>query len=302
MKMRKPNIDFLGKRFWFLGFSATLVVVSIAAILIRGLSFGIEFQGGTVIDFTEAAGVTSAQMREAFSAAGVDGAQVQSTESDGYIVRTTQSDPDEASHTYNTVVAELGLDDDAGNVTTIGPGWGKNITDAAMLALLLSIAAILLYTALRFEYKMSVTAVIALVHDIIITLGVYALVGREVTPNTIAAVLTIVGYSLYDTIVVFHRIRENSQRLVKRSFMDMANDSINQVIVRSVNTSLTSLIPPLVMLFFGGETLKDFAFALVIGLTAGVYSSVGVASPIYAMWKEREPKFQALKKKYAKAS
>ncbi len=300
--MRRANIDFLGKRYWFLGFSATLIVLSIAALLIRGLSFGIEFQGGTVIDFASTADVTAEQLRDAFSAAGMDGAQVQSTEGGGYIVRTSESNPDVSNAAYSQVVDDLGLAGDAGNVTTIGPGWGKNITDAAMLAFVLSLAAILLYTSLRFEYKMSVTAVIALVHDIIITLGVYAMVGREVTPNTIAALLTIMGYSLYDTIVVFHRIRENGQRLVKRSFMEMANESINQVIVRSINTSLTSLIPPMAMLFFGGETLKDFAFALVIGLIAGVYSSVGVASPIYSMWKEREPKFQALKKKYAKAS
>jgi SecD/SecF fusion protein len=164
------------------------------------------------------------------------------------------------------------------------------------------VTAILFYTSLRFEYKMSVTAVIALIHDVIIVLGVYALSGREITPNTIAALLTIMGYSIYDTIVVFHRMRENSQRLVKQSFMSMANESVNQVIVRSMNTSITSLLPVLVLFFFGGETLKDFAFALVVGLLAGAYSSIGVASPIYAMWKEREPKFQALKKKYAKAS
>lgn len=300
--MRRLHIDFMGKRFWLLGFSGLLMVLSIAALLIRGLSFGIEFQGGTVVTFAEAPGVTTEQMREAFADAGVEGSQVQSTEDGGYIVRTSESDPDVANQAYREVLDTLDLPQGSADVTTIGPGWGANITDAALLALGMSIAAILLYTALRFEYKMSLTAVVALIHDIVLTLGIYALVGREVTPNTIAALLTIMGYSLYDTIVVFHRIRENSQRLVKQSFMDMANDSINQVIVRSLNTSVTSLIPPLVMIFFGGETLKDFAFALVIGLIAGAYSSVGVASPIYAMWKEREPKFQALKKKYAKAS
>jgi len=135
----------------------------------------------------------------------------------------------------------------------------------------------------------------------LITLGIYALLGYEVTPNTIAALLTILGYSLYDTIVVFHRIKENSQHLAKQSFMQMANESINEVIVRSLNTTITSLIPVLVMLFFGGETLKDFALALSIGLIVGAYSSIGVASPLYAMWKETEPKYSALKKKYAEA-
>jgi len=300
--MRRHTIDFMGVRWWFLGFSALLMVVSLAAIGIRGLEFGIEFQGGTVVTFTEVSGVGVEEMRAAFEGQGVASPQVQSTEDGGFIVRTTESDPDGATAHYRGVVEQLGLPDDAGDVTTIGPGWGRNITNAALLALTLSIAAILLYTSLRFEYKMAGTAVVALLHDVILTLGIYALVGREVTPNTIAALLTIMGYSLYDTIVVFHRIRENSQRLVKQTFMSMANDSINQVLMRSINTSITSLIPPIAMLLLGGETLKDFAFALVIGLVSGVYSSVGVASPIYAMWKEREPKFQALKKRYARAS
>lgn len=300
--MRRPYIDFLGLRWWFLGASALLVAISIAAIGVKGLTFGIEFQGGTVVTFTEAPGVDIDAMREAFVGADVENAQIQTTEDGGFIVRTSEDDPDTANKAYLAVVESLSLPEDAGTVTTIGPGWGDNITNAALMALGLSIVAILLYTSLRFEYKMAGTAVVALAHDVIIVLGIYCLAGREITPNTIAALLTILGYSLYDTIVVFHRIKENSQRLVKQSFMQMANDSINQVIARSINTSLTSLIPPLVMLFFGGETLKDFAFALAIGLVAGAYSSVGVAAPIFTMWKEREPKFAALKKRYADAS
>jgi len=300
--VRKLNFDFMGKRFWFLGFSALLMVLSIGALGVRGLEFGIEFQGGTVITFIDTEGVTTDEMRDAFEAQDVSSAQIQSTESGGFIVRTTEADPDIANDVYQAVIEDLALSNQAGDVTTIGPGWGRNITNAALLALLLSVTAILFYTSLRFEYKMAGAAVAALIHDIVLTLGVYALLGRELTPNTIAALLAIMGYSIYDTIVVFHRMRENSQRLVKQTFMSMANDSINQVFMRSLNTSLTSLIPPLVMLFFGGETLKDFAFALVIGLLAGAYSSIGVASPIYAMWKEREPKFQALKKRYANMS
>jgi len=134
-----------------------------------------------------------------------------------------------------------------------------------------------------------------------ITLGIYALFGQEVTPNTVAALLTILGYSLYDTIVMFHRIKENSYSLSKQSFMGMANDSINQVLVRTVNTIILSLLPVVVMLFFGGDTLYDFALALSIGLLVSSYSSFGTATPIYVLWKEREPKYAALKKKYANA-
>lgn len=302
--VRKFDIDFLGHRNIMFAISAVLIVISIGSLAIRGLTFGIEFQGGTVINVVGSGDVTIEQMRAAFADAGVAKAQIQTTVvrgEPGFIVRTEVTDPDEAASSANAVAKAVKLPEASFQVTTIGPGWGRNITNRALMALALSIAAILLYISVRFEYKMSVTAVIALVHDILITLGIYSLAGQEVTPNTIAALLTILGYSLYDTVVVFHRIKENSQHLVKQSFTQMANESINQVLVRSINTTLTSLIPVVVMLFFGGETLKDFAFALTIGLLVGAYSSIGVATPIYAMWKETEPKFAALKKKYAQA-
>lgn len=299
------HIPFMKYRFAMLGVSAVLVVVSLVALGTAGLKFGIDFQGGTVIDVPDAKDVTIEQMRAAFDDAGVPNAVIQTTlvQGDrGFSIRSEVTTPDQATADAREVSTAVGLDADAFQVTTIGPGWGKNVTNRAMLALGLSIFAILAYVTLRFDYKMSITAVIALSHDILVTLGIYAIVGREVTPNTIAALLTILGYSLYDTIVVFHRVKENSANLRKNSFMQMANESINEVFVRSLNTTITSLIPVVVMLFFGGETLKDFAFALTIGLGIGAYSSIGIASPLYAMWKEREPKFQALKKKYAEAS
>ena len=303
--MSRFNIPFMKYRFVMLGISGALMLASIIALATIGLQFGIEFQGGTVVDVPDAAEVTIEEMRAAFDEVGVTNAVIQTIEGggvSGFTIRTEVTDPDQATKDAQEVAKIVELEGDNFQVTTIGPGWGKNVTNRAMLALGLSLIAILLYVSLRFDYKMSVTAVAALVHDITLTLGVYAIVGREVTPNTIAALLTILGYSLYDTIVVFHRIKENSANLRKGSFMQMANESINEVFVRSLNTTITSLIPVVVMLFFGGETLKDFAFALTIGLGVGAYSSIGVASPLYAMWKEREPKFRALKKKYAEAS
>ncbi len=300
--MPRFHIDFFGLRKIFFVISAVLVVVSIGALVVRGLEFGIEFKGGTVVNVTGAVGVTESGIRRAFSAQGVTAQSIQATEDDGFIIRTLESDPAKANNVWVAVRTELKLPAESGEVTTIGPGWGRSVTNAALLALVLSIGAILLYISARFEYKMSVTAVLALIHDILIVLGIYALVGREVTPNTIAALLTIMGYSLYDTVVVFHRIKENSATLSRTTFHQMANDSMNQVFMRSINTSTTSVIPPLTMLFFGGATLKDFAFALVIGIGVGTYSSFGVASRIYVLWKEQEPKFKALKKKYAAAS
>jgi SecD/SecF fusion protein len=301
--MPKFRIDFMGKRKIMFAISITLVLISIGALAIKGLNFGIEFQGGTVIDITNAQKATEAQVRDAFQANGIGEPEVQTTADGGFIVRTTESDPQKANAVAVSVSKEIGASSTDVQVTTIGPGWGKTITDRALLALALSLLAILVYISLRFaEWKMAIAAIIALVHDFIITLGIYALLGREVTPNTLAALLAILGYSLYDTIVVFHRIRENSQYLVKQTFLDMATDSINQVLTRSISTSLTALIPVVSMLIFGGETLKDFAFALTIGLISGAYSSIAVAAPIYAVWKSSEPKYKALAKKYAAQS
>jgi SecD/SecF fusion protein len=304
--MRRIYIDFMGNRKWLFAVSGVLIAISIAALLIRGLNFGIEFKGGTTIVLPYKQGLTVESVRAELTKDGMTDAIVQpvqqGTTTQGFLVRSSISDTAKANQVFQTVATNLSLDLSGTSASTIAPSYSKTITDAAMLALVFSLAAILVYISIRFEYKMSITAVVALVHDALITLGIYALVGREVTPNTIAALLTILGYSLYDTIVVFHRIRENTAHLVKKSFMEMANDSINQVLARWINTGLSSIIPVVVLLFFGGTTLKDFAFALTIGLISGAYSSVGVASPLYAMWKETEPRYQALKKKYAKAS
>ena len=298
--MPRRQIDFLGHRLYFAIFSGIMLAVAIGALAIIGLNFGIEFQGGTVMILQTSTEVKTVDVRDALAEEGIEGATVQPLEGEGYLVRTSTTDVQVAAETFDGIVETLGLEDQQPNVTTIGPNWGANITNRALLALLLSLGAIVIWISIRFEYKMSVAAVAAVLHDVIITLGVYALLGREVTPSTIAALLTILGYSIYDTIVVFHRIKENSQRLVKTTFMEMANESLNQVFMRSINTSLTSLIPVLSLLFFGGETLTDFALALALGLLLGAYSSIGVATPIYAAWKSREPKYQALSKKLAR--
>jgi SecD/SecF fusion protein len=304
--MRRFNIDFMGNRNIMFAISAILIVVAIGALAVRGLKFGVEFQGGTVVDISHTGSITQQQIVEAFTAAKLEPSQVQGStdrvsHASGYIVRSGETSSTAANAEAKVATAKLGLTEADYQVTTIGPDWGRNITSSALVALAVSLLAILLYVSIRFEYKMSVTAIIALIHDILITLGLYALVGWEVTPNVVAALLAILGYSLYDTIVVFHRIKENSIGLQKQSFMSMANESINEVLVRSINTSLTSLIPVIVLLFFGGSTLKDYALALVIGLTSGAYSSIGVAAPIFALWKESEPKYKALAKKYASA-
>ena len=298
----KHDINFLGHRRIFLTVAAVLVCASFAVVGVKGLNFGIEFVGGTSVAFHNTGDVTTEQLRTSFDQAGEPDAVIQTTNADGqegFLVRTTTTSAEDATARANQVAGDLGLSTDSFEVTTIGPDWGASVIQSSLIAFLVSIVLIIIYIAIRFDYKMGITAIVALLHDLVLVMGIYALVGREVNPNTIAALLTILGYSLYDTVVVFHRINDNMRGDdIKCTFMTMANHSINQVLVRTINTTLTSLIPVLAMLFFGGETLKDFAFAMAIGLICGSYSSVAVATPLYAMWKTREPRNAKLVKKY----
>ncbi len=298
----KHDINFLGYRRVFLTVAAVLIVASFAVAGVRGLNFGIEFVGGTSVSFHGTGDITIDEMRDAFTAAGESDAVIQTTLTDGeegFLVRTTTTSAEDATSCANQVADEFGLTSESFEVTTIGPDWGASVIQASIIAFLVSIVLIIIYIGIRFEYKMGIMAIVALLHDLILVMGVYALVGREVNPNTIAALLTILGYSLYDTVVVFHRINDNMQAEdIKCTFMTMANHSVNQVLIRTINTTLTSLIPVLAMLLFGGETLKDFAFAMVIGLVCGSYSSIAIATPLYAMWKTREPRYAKLAKKY----
>ncbi len=298
----KHDINFLGVRKVLLSISACLVVLAIVISGVRGLNFGIEFVGGTSVSFHGTGDVTIEQMRDAFNDAGEPDATIQTTNADGepgFLVRTATTSAEDASSAANQVASELGLPTDTIEVSTIGPDWGAGVVRASLIAFVVSLLLIIAYIGIRFEYKMGVTAVVALLHDLVLVMGVYALFGREITPNTIAALLTIMGYSLYDTVVVFHRINDNMRNTdIKCTFMTMANHSINQVFVRTINTTLSTLIPVVAMLLFGGETLRDFAFAMTIGLVCGSYSSIAVATPLYAIWKTREPRYANLEKKY----
>jgi len=299
----KHDLNILGYRKYFLTVSAVLVVLCFVVLGVRGLNFGIEFVGGTSVTISNTGDLTTEELRSAYADAGEPDAVIQTTEANGeagFLVRTATTSAEEAAATSNDVADALGLNKTDIQVDTIGPDWGATVVQSSLIALLVSFLLIILYIAIRFrDPRMGVIAIVALLHDLIIVVGIYALVGREMNPNTIAALLTILGYSLYDTVVVFHRINDNMDNLdIRCSFMTMANHSVNQVLVRSINTTLTSLVPVIAMLFFGGETLKDFAFAMVIGLVIGAYSSIGVASPLYSIWKSRSEENQRLIKRY----
>lgn len=300
----KRDFNILGYRKPFLIIAACAMVVVISLVGIRGINFGIEFVGGTSITFHQGGdNVSTDQLRQAFNNAGEADPVIQTTTSDGqagFLVRTTTTSAEDAASAANQVANQFGWSSDSFEVTTIGPDWGTSVIQSSAIAFLVSLLLIILYISVRFrDYKMGVCAVIALLHDLVIVLGVYVLVGREVTPNTIAALLTILGYSLYDTVVVFHRINENMKGdAPKCTFMTMANHSVNEVLIRSLNTSITSFIPVAAMLIFGGETLRDFALAMSVGLICGCYSSLIIATPLYSIWKSSEPKFAKLRQKY----
>lgn len=292
---RKKDINIIGHKYVWFAISGAIILIAIIALLVRGLNFGIDFTGGTELDIKVKPGTTISVVRDATGSAGFGSAQIQSSGNNQFIVRVPKLDDakkaqlTEALKTKGNLTELLGIND-------VGPGWGGQVSRQALIALVVFIAAILVYISIRFEFKMAIGAVVALFHDLVITVGVYALLGRVVTPATVIAVLTILGYSLYDTIVIFDRIKENADALTRQSrqtYSDVVNESINQVMARSINTSLTTLIPIVSILIFGGESLKAFAFPLFIGIVAGTYSSIFVASPFLALWKESEPKYRA---------
>lgn len=292
---RKRTFDFVGYKWLWFTISGVVMTIAIVALIVKGLNFGIDFTGGTELDIKVKAGTSLSTVRDAAGSVGYSTAQIQSSGKDTYIVRVPKLDDAQKTKLKDALSSKANLVQVLG-INDVGPGWGGQVSRQAIIALLVFIAAVLLYVSIRFEFKMAVTAVIEIVHDSIITVGVYALTGRQVTPATVIAVLTILGYSLYDTIVVFDRIKENSDLLTRSSrktYSMVVNDSVNQVLARSINTSLITLVPIVSILFFGGAVLTAFAFPLFIGVLSGAYSSIILAPPILAMWKETEPKYKA---------
>ncbi len=304
----KHEIQFVKYRKVLFGISIAMVALALVGLLARGLNFGIDFLGGTQVTFNETGDVAISQMRDALNAEGATDAVVQTTvsgDSSGFMVRTGETDPVVANEVASAVAASLGLDEGSYSSKTIGPNWGGDVTRAMVVAFFVVIALIVLFVSVRYELKMALMGVLSLVQVLVIVAGVYAWTQFEVTPNVVAALLTIMGYCLYDTVVVFHRVNENIRTLkdgVHRTALQITNWSENQVIVRSINTALTSVVPVVAMLVFGGETLRGFAFAMTVGLVLGAYSSIAVAAPAYALWKGREPEWRAAEQKYGEAA
>lgn len=307
----ESNIDFVGKiRRWFL-ISGFVLVASIAGLLFRKLNLGLEFDGGTAFQVPVAAGraatvssVNDVLERFELGQVNVQVATDRTTGRDQILVRAERIEAARDRGEVSAALAKLaGVSEDEINSTDVGPTWGRQISNKMLRALIVFLVIVVAYISLRFEPKMAAAALIAVFHDLLSTAGIYALVGFEVTPATVIALLTLLGYSLYDTVVVFDRVRENQETLTGRTpttYSEMVNRSVNQVLIRSVNTSLTSLLPVGGLLFvgaflLGAGTLKDLALALFVGTAVSTYSSIFVAAPILAAWKEREPKYRQLR-------
>jgi SecD/SecF fusion protein len=291
-KPRKPiTFDFMGASRWFFSMSGLILLICTLAIGSKGLNFGIDFESGTRVTAALEKPATVEQVRDAISPVGFGDAKIQTIDNPELGPNVVQI-ADEVSGKTDQVTRAL--DDRFGvqgqpEVSEIGPTFGETVANSALVAIIASLCVISIYITLRFEWKFAVPVLIALMHDILITAGVYALVGREVTTSTVAALLTILGFSLYDTIIVFDRIRENVPRMPSAAFSQIVNRSMSEVIVRSLATSFCTMLPVLALFLFGGQTLKDFAFALLVGTLSGTYSSVFIAGPVLVHWKEREP-------------
>jgi len=288
--------DFMGASKWFFSLSGTILLIGALAIGGKGINFGFDFKGGTRIQTGFDKAVSQSEVAKAVSEAGFPGAAVQkfnnsSVGGSGYQISTKSLTPYKVKKVEETLNTKLGTRNFSS--TSIGPTFGKTVANSAVIAIIASLLVISAYIALRFEWKYAVPVLIALMHDLLITSGVYALTGREVTTATVAALLTILGYSLYDTIIVFDRVRENVPRMPRAAFSQIVNRSMSEVLTRSLATSFCTLLPVLALFLFGGETLKDFAFALIVGIASGAYSSIFIASPVLTHWKEREPGYRA---------
>ncbi|MET9834493.1 protein translocase subunit SecF [Streptomyces sp. NPDC006385] len=299
--------DFVGNRKIWYGLSILITITAIVGLAVRGLNMGIEFQGGAVFN-TPKTSVSVAQAQEyAEEASGHDAiVQKLGTGDDATLrIQVAGIDTSQADKVSAELAEKLGFAEKDVTGELVGPSWGEQIANKAWQGLGIFLVLVVIYLAIAFEWRMALAAFVALIHDITITVGIYALVGFEVTPGTVIGLLTILGYSLYDTVVVFDSLKEQTKDITKQTrwtYSDIANRSINSTLVRSVNTTVVALLPVAGLLFIGGGflgagMLNDISLSLFVGLAAGAYSSIFIATPLVADLKELEPQMKALKKR-----
>ncbi len=303
---------FVGQaRRWFI-VSGVALTLCLASLAIQRLNLSIDFTGGTAIVLPNPSGASVGEVRSALGANGIDARIQLIDEGEGVRVQTGAIDLSTEQQIVRTLVEVAGTEIELTDVESVGPTFGRQIAGRAVQALVVFLGVVVVFISIRFEWKMAVGAIAALIHDLILTSGAYSILRFEVTPATVVAVLTILGYSLYDTVVVYDKIRENvAEDKERNTYTKIVDRSMNQVLMRSINTSLTSLLPVGSLLFIGSlllgaGTLREFALALFVGVAAGTYSSIFVAAPLLALWKERETewsrrRFRAERKKSRQA-
>ncbi|MFI8102973.1 protein translocase subunit SecF [Streptomyces sp. NPDC086023] len=296
--------DFVGKRMIWYAVSILITITAIVALAVQGLNMGIEFKGGAVFTTPKTTVSVEKAQEDAETASGHD-AIVQELGTGGLRIQISGLDTDQANDVKTKLAADLGVKEADINADLVGPSWGEQIANKAWTGLAVFMILVVIYLAIAFEWRMAVAALIALIHDLTITVGIYALVGFEVTPGTVIGLLTILGYSLYDTVVVFDGLKEASKDLTKQTrytYSEVANRSLNGTLVRSINTTVVALLPVAGLLFIGGGVLgagmlNDISLSLFVGLAAGAYSSIFIATPLVADLKERDPAMKALRKR-----
>jgi SecD/SecF fusion protein len=301
------HFDFMGASRWFFTMSGVILLIGAVSLSTKQLNLGIDFESGTRITAALSKPTDDNGVRDALAKAGVSDAEVQQVKdpvfgSNTFQIQSKELQPADVDKARSALESGFGIKADSFENQSVGPTFGKTVASNAGKAIFFSILLICGYIALRFQPKFAIPVLIALFHDILITGGVYSLTGREVTSGTVAAFLTILGYSLYDTIIVFDRIRENLPRMPRAAFSQIVNRSMSDVLTRSLATSFSTLIGVTCLLLFGGSTLKDFAFAMLVGIASGTYSSIFIASPVLTAWKEREPDFRARRERIAAAT
>jgi len=287
---------FMRYKWWFLGSLSAVTVFAFVAVFIVGLDLGIDFRGGVRMEVALEKPATVDDIRSLVSTLGVQDPVVQSVSgpagTDSFLITAESMSAEQTKQITAELDSRYGAKEGGTGVETVGASFGRETTNRAFIAIAIAVVAIIAYLSFRFEFKFAVPAIVALIHDVGLTLGIYSASNRLVTTATVAAILTILGYSVHDTIIVFDRVRENTHFMKKETYGDMVDLSIRQTMVRSINTTVALLLPLLAILIFGGPTLKDFAFALTIGVITGAYSSFFVASPMLVLWKEREPRYR----------
>ncbi|MFI8827243.1 protein translocase subunit SecF [Streptomyces sp. NPDC053431] len=296
--------DFIGNRRIWYGISILITITAIVALAVRGLNMGIEFQGGAVFT-TPKTDVSVSQAQEYAEEAAGHPAVVQQLGSGSLRIQVGGLDTAKSDQVRAELAKDLDVAESKIAAELVGPSWGEQIANKAWTGLGIFMILVVIYLAIAFEWRMAVAALVALIHDLTITVGIYSLVGFEVTVGTVIGLLTILGYSLYDTVVVFDSLKEQTKGITKQTrwtFSDVANRSINSTLVRSINTTVVALLPVAGLLFIGGGVLgagmlNDISLSLFVGLAAGAYSSIFIATPLVADLKEREPAMQALRKR-----